>query len=89
MTRHHQSCERQPGSGLPLNGCNLPDQHEIDDLNGIGQQQDRHSVESYRVVDDVLMITGKDYVINAKYSVEGKRMIVVASQLKVVLEEVE
>ena len=35
-------------------------------------------VESYRIVDDVMVITGKDYVINGKYSIEGKQMIFVA-----------
>ena len=58
-------------------------------LTVLGNNKTEISVESYRVVDDVLVITGKGYVINATYSVEGKRMIVVAPQLKVVLEEVE
>jgi hypothetical protein len=52
------------------------------------------SVESYRVVDDVMIISGKDengkdYVINAKYSVEGKQMILVAPDMRIVMEEVE
>jgi hypothetical protein len=47
-------------------------------LTVLGNSKTEISVESYRVADDVLMITGKDYVINAKYSIEGKRMIVVA-----------
>ena len=52
------------------------------------------SVESYRVVDDVMIISGKDekgkdYVINAKYSVEGKQMLLVAPDMRIVMEEVE
>ena len=46
-------------------------------------------VESYRVVDDVLVISGKDYVINGKYSIQGKQMIFVAPELRTVLEEIE
>jgi hypothetical protein len=46
-------------------------------------------VESYRIVDDVLVISGKDYVINGKYSIEGKQMIFVAPEIRTVLEEVE
>ena len=46
-------------------------------------------VESYRVVDDVLVISGKDYVINGKYSIEGKQMIFVAPEVRTVLEEIE
>ena len=52
------------------------------------------SVESYRVVDDVMIISGKDengkdYVINAKFSVEGKQMVLVAPDMRIVMEEVE
>jgi uncharacterized protein YcfJ len=46
-------------------------------------------VESYRVVDDVLVITGKDYVYNGKYSIQGKQMIFVAPEIRTVLEEIE
>jgi uncharacterized protein YcfJ len=46
-------------------------------------------VESYRIVDDVMVITGKDYVINGKYSIEGKQMIFVAPEVRTVLEEIE
>jgi len=46
-------------------------------------------VESYRVVDDVLVISGKDYVVNGKYSIEGKQMIYVAPEIRTVLEEIE
>ena len=46
-------------------------------------------VESYRVLDDVLVISGKDYVINGKYSIEGKQMIFVAPEIRTVLEEIE
>jgi hypothetical protein len=47
------------------------------------------TVESYRVVDDVLVISGKDYVVNGKYSIEGKQMIFVAPEIRTVLEEIE
>jgi len=43
----------------------------------------------YRVVDDVLVISGKDYVVNGKYSIEGKQMIFVAPEIRTVLEEIE
>jgi hypothetical protein len=50
-------------------------------------------VESYRVVDDALVISGKedgkDYVVNGKYSIEGKQMIYVAPEYRIVLEEIE
>ena len=46
-------------------------------------------VESYRVVDDVLVITGKDYVTNGKFSIEGKQMIFVAPEIRTVSEEIE
>ena len=46
-------------------------------------------VESYRVVDDVIVISGKDYIINAKYSIEGKQMIIVAPDIRIVMEEIE
>lgn len=50
-------------------------------------------VENYRVVEDVLVITGKedgkDYVVNGKYSIEGKQMIYVVPGYQIVLEEVE
>ena len=46
-------------------------------------------VESYRILDDVLVITGKDYVYNGKFSIEGKQMIFVAPEIRTVLEEIE
>jgi len=52
-------------------------------------------VESYRIVDDVMVLSGKDretgepYVINAKFSVEGKQLIIVAPEGRAVLEEIE
>jgi hypothetical protein len=46
-------------------------------------------VESYRVVEDVLVISGKDYVINGKFSIDGKQMIFVAPEIRTVLEEIE
>ena len=45
--------------------------------------------ESYTVVDDALVFTGKDYVTNAKYSINGKQMVLVTPKMRVVLEEVE
>lgn len=45
--------------------------------------------ESYSVVDNVLVFTGKDYVTNAKFKVENKQMILVSPTFRVVLEEVE
>jgi len=47
------------------------------------------TVESYRIVDDVLVISGKDYIINGKYSIEKSQMIYVAPEMRVVLEEVK
>jgi hypothetical protein len=50
-------------------------------------------VETYRVVDDVLIITGEEngesYIVNAKYLLEGGQLIVSAPGLRIVLEEVE
>ena len=46
-------------------------------------------VESYRVVDDVIVISGKDYIINAKYSIQGKQLIIVAPEIRIVMEEIE
>ena len=50
-------------------------------------------VESYRIVEDVLVVSGKDpetgksYVFNFKYSVEGNQMIGVAPDSRFVLEK--
>ena len=49
----------------------------------------RTIVESYRAVDDVLVIFGKDYVVNGKYSIVGKQMIFVVPEVRTVLEEIE
>ena len=46
-------------------------------------------VESYTVVDDALVLSGKDYVTNAKYSINGKQMVLVTPKMRVVLEEIE
>ena len=46
-------------------------------------------VESYTIVDDALVLSGKDYVTNAKYSINGKQMVLVTPKMRVVLEEVE
>jgi len=45
--------------------------------------------ERYSLVGDALIFTGKDYITNAKYSVNGNQMILVTPTLRVVLEEVE
>lgn len=44
--------------------------------------------ESYTIVDDVIVFTGKDYVTSAKFSVSNKQMIIVTNTARVVLEEV-
>jgi hypothetical protein len=46
-------------------------------------------VDVYRVVDDVLIITSAGEVTNAKYSVTGEQLIVVAPGLRMVLERVQ
>ena len=52
-------------------------------------------VESYRIVDDVMVLSGKDrktgepYVINAKFSIEEKQLILVAPEGRAVLEKIE
>jgi hypothetical protein len=45
--------------------------------------------ESYTIVDDALVLSGKDYVTNAKYSISNKQMVLVTPKMRVVLEEVE
>jgi hypothetical protein len=45
--------------------------------------------ETYTIVDDALVLTGKGYVTNAKFSVNGKQMVLVTPTMRVVLEEVE
>ena len=45
--------------------------------------------ESYTVLDDALIFTGKDYVTNAKYKINGNKMVLKTSTIQVVLEEVE
>jgi hypothetical protein len=45
--------------------------------------------ETYSVVADALVLTGKDYVTNAKFGVQGKQMILVAPNMRIVLEEIE
>lgn len=52
-------------------------------------------VESYRIVDDVMVLSGKDrktgepYMINAKFSIEDNQLILVAPEGRAVLEEIE
>jgi len=50
-------------------------------------------VETYRVVEDVLILSGeengKSYVVNAKFSLADNQLIIVAEGLRIVLEEVE
>ena len=62
---------------------------KITTLTVLKNGETKTEVESYRVVDDVLVITGKDYMINAKYSIEGKQMIIVAPEIRIVMEEIE
>ena len=45
--------------------------------------------ESYAVVSDVLVFTGKDYVTNAKYVINNNQMVLATPSMRVVLEEVE
>lgn len=45
--------------------------------------------ENYSVLDDVLVLSGEGYVTNTKYSIQDKQMILVAPNMRVVLEEVE
>ena len=47
------------------------------------------TTETYRIVDDVIIITGKDRVINAKWSVQNRQLIIIAADVRIVLEEVE
>lgn len=46
-------------------------------------------VERYTVVGDALVLSGKDYVTNARFSIQNKQMVVVAPGMRVVLEELE
>lgn len=46
-------------------------------------------VESYTVVDDALVFSGKGYVNSTKYSINNKQMVVVVPTMRVVLEEIE
>ena len=46
-------------------------------------------VETYNVVGDALVFSGKDYVTNARYSVQNKQMVIVSPEMRVVLEELE
>ena len=46
-------------------------------------------VENYRVIDDVLIVSGTDYVLNAKWSVANKQLVVVGPSVRIVAEEVE
>jgi hypothetical protein len=46
------------------------------------------TAETYRIVDDVIIITTKEKVINAKWSVSGNQLIIVAADLRIVMEEV-
>lgn len=55
----------------------------------LANDQAEASVESYRIVDDVIVITGKGYVINARYSVANRQMVIASPIIRIVLEEVE
>ncbi len=45
--------------------------------------------ETYSIVGDALIFSGKDYVTNSKYSLDDNQLIVVAPTFQAVLEEVE
>lgn len=45
--------------------------------------------ERYTVVDDALIFSGKDYVTNSKYTINGNQMVLVTPTIRCVLEEVE
>ena len=45
--------------------------------------------ERYSVVGDALIFTGKDYVTNSKYTINGNQMVLVTPTIRCVLEEVE
>ena len=45
--------------------------------------------ENYSVIDDVLVLSGDGYVTNTKYSIDNKQMVIVAPNMRVVLEEIE
>ena len=50
-------------------------------------------VETYQVLDDVLVITGqedgKKYVVNGKYSLSGKQLVFVTPTYRIVCEEID
>lgn len=46
-------------------------------------------VETYNVVGDALVFSGKDYVTNARFSVQNKQMVIASPEMRVVLEELE
>jgi len=45
--------------------------------------------ETYTVIDDVLIFSGKDYVTNSKYTINGNQMVLVTPTIRCVLEEVK
>ena len=45
--------------------------------------------ENYSVIDDVLILSGDGYVTNTKYSINNNQMVIVAPNMRVVLEEIE
>ena len=45
--------------------------------------------ERYSVIDDALIFSGKDYVTNSKYIINGNQMVIVTPTIRCVLEEVE
>ena len=46
-------------------------------------------VDNYRVVDDVLILSGDDYLVNAKYSIDNDQMVLVAEDFRAVLELID
>lgn len=45
--------------------------------------------ETYTMVGDALIFSGKDYITNTKYSLDGNRLVVVSPTFQAVLEEVD
>ncbi|MGI9344592.1 MAG: hypothetical protein ACR2QV_17320 [Gammaproteobacteria bacterium] len=43
-------------------------------------------IDNYRVVDNVLILSGEDYLVNAKYSIQDDQMVLVAEDFRAVLE---
>ena len=46
------------------------------------------AAESYQLLDDVIVLVGDDYVVNAKFTIDDNQMIVVSPEMRLVLEKV-